>query len=359
HFWWGSVFLINIPVLIVLLIALPLTVPESKDPAPGRFDVPGMVLFIAAMVPLVFALKETAVAGVQLRLLAIAAIGVAAAVGFIRRQRRTDHPLMDLSLFANPVFTVSIVTNLLSVFALAGVLFFGSQYLQMVLGLSPLTAGLWATPGTAASVLGALVAAAAAARWGDRTVLAVSMAATAAGALLLVGLDTDGHAWLFATGFTIIGLGSGVGLTLTSALILAAVRPEKAGAASGMSETSYELGLAAGVAVLGSVLLAIYRAGIDVTGLAAEQASAAKATLGGAMHVARDRADEVGAAMFDSAQHSFVAGMHVAAAVTAAVMAGVAVLVWVLLSARRTAAFPPGGQDAESGGADPAPAVTG
>ncbi len=359
HFWWGSVFLINIPVLIVLLIALPLTVPESKDPAPGRFDVPGMVLFIAAMVPLVFALKETAVAGVQLRLLAIAAIGVAAAVGFIRRQRRTDHPLMDLSLFSNPVFTASIVTNLLSVFALAGVLFFGSQYLQMVLGLSPLTAGLWATPGTAASVLGALLAAAAAARWGDRTVLAVSMAATAAGALLLVGLDTDGHAWLFATGFTIIGLGSGVGLTLTSALILAAVRPEKAGAASGMSETSYELGLAAGVAVLGSVLLAIYRAGIDVTGLAAEQASAAKATLGGAMHVARDRADEVGAAMFDSAQHSFVAGMHVAAAVTAAVMAGVAVLVWVLLSARRTAAFPPGGQDAESGGADPAPAVTG
>src|SRR5690625_4291581 len=153
HFWWGSVFLINIPVLIVLLIALPLTVPESKDPAPGRFDVPGMVLFIAAMVPLVFALKETAVAGVQLRLLsiaamvplvfalketavawvqlrllAIAAIGVAAAVGFIRRQRRTDHPLMDLSLFSNPVFTASIVTNLLSVFALAGVLFFGSQY---------------------------------------------------------------------------------------------------------------------------------------------------------------------------------------------------------------------------------------
>src|SRR5699024_10220778 len=120
----------------------------------------------------------------------------------------------------------------------------------------------------------------------------------------------------------------------------------------------YELGLAAGVAVLGSVLLAIYRAGIDVTGLAADQASAARATLGGAMHVARDRADEVGTAMFDSAQHAFVAGMHVAAAVTAAVMAGVAVLVWVLLSDRRMAAARADDRDAEPA-AEAAPAVTG
>ena len=337
HFWWGSVFLINVPVLVAMLILAPVLIPESRDPKPGRLDFPGMGLSIVMMVPLVYALKETAINGLSWQLAPIVLMGAAAGWLFIRRQRRITDPLIDITLFGKPIFTTAILTNLLAVFGLAGVLFFGTQYLQMVLGYSPLQAGLLAVPGTAASMVTALMAGWVARKWGSRWALAGSMIFAAVGALILLALSVEGHALIFAVGFGVIGLGAGLGLTLTSALVVDVVEPERAGAAAGMSETSYELGIALGVAVLGSVVMAVYRGGLDVNGLSSADAAASRETLGGAVHVAEDLASPAGAAMFESAQASFVTGMHLAAGATATLMLIAAGVILTLLRSRPVA----------------------
>ena len=136
HFWWGSVFLINIPVMIALIVLGPILIPESKDPNPGRFDLISAGLSMATMLPLVYAVKESVVHGVSITLLVIGLVGLAAGYVFVRRQRMLKDPMLDLKLFANASFSTAVITNLLSIFALAGVLFFGSQYLQLVLGNS-------------------------------------------------------------------------------------------------------------------------------------------------------------------------------------------------------------------------------
>ncbi|WP_147123859.1 MFS transporter, partial [Nocardia neocaledoniensis] len=172
HFWWGSVFLVNLPVMVVLLMLAPVLIPESRDPHPGRFDLLSAVLSMLALVPVVYAVKETAAHGPSPVVLVVGVLGLLAGVLFVRRQRRLADPMLDLRLFALPRFRIAVFTNLLAVFALAGVLFFGSQYLQLVLGRSPLEAGMVMLPGLAASVFGSLAAAWLVRRWRAAVVLA-------------------------------------------------------------------------------------------------------------------------------------------------------------------------------------------
>ncbi|WP_397484766.1 MFS transporter [Rhodococcus sp. SBT000017] len=335
HYWWGSVFLINIPVMIVLIALGPLVIPESKDPNPGRFDLTSSALSMLAIVPLVFAVKETAAHGFDVVYLLSAVVGVIAGFVFVRRQRTLAAPMIDLRLFANRAFSTGVATNFLSVFALAGVLFFGSQYLQLVLGNSPLEAGLLLLPGTAASIVTSLLVAVLVRYFSAGTVLGVAMFVAAAGAGILVGLATDSGPALFIAGFVLVGAGVGVALTLTSELVVSAVEPERAGAASAVSETAYELGIALGVAVLGTVVMAIFRRGIDVTQLPPELGAKAGETLGGADAVARELPDSVATVLLDSAHAAFVSGMHVAAVATAVVLAITAVFVLVNLRRRQ------------------------
>ncbi|MDJ0393115.1 MFS transporter [Rhodococcus sp. G-MC3] len=331
HFWWGSVFLVNIPVMLALIAFGPLVIPESKDPHPGKFDLPSSGLSMLALVPLVYAVKETAAHGLSLLNLVVAVVGVIAGIAFVRRQRSLDDPMIDLKLFSNQAFSTAVFTNFLSVFALAGVLFFGAQYLQLVLGNTPLEAGLLLLPGTASSIVTSLVAAYLIRFWSSGTVLAAGLAAAAVGAALLFGLRVDSGPTLFILGFVLVGAGAGIALTLTSNLVVGAVEPERAGAASAVSETAYELGIALGVAVLGTVVMSFFRRGLDVSNLAGEQATSAQETLGGAASVARSLPTEVGAALTDSAHAAFVTGMHAASAATAVVMAATAVVVAVRL----------------------------
>ncbi len=334
HFWWGSVFLINIPVMSALIAFGPLVIPESKDPNPGKFDLLSSALSMLALVPLVYAVKETAAHGLSVVNLVAAALGIAAGGAFVRRQRRLADPMIDLKLFANPAFSTAVFTNFLSVFALAGVLFFGAQYLQLVLGNTPLEAGLLLLPGTAASIVTSLVAAYLIRFFSTGTVLGAGLAAAALGAALLFGLKVDSGPTLFILGFVLVGSGAGIALTLTSNLVISAVEPDRAGAASAVSETAYELGIALGVAVLGTVVMSVFRRGLDVSNLAGDQASAASETLGGAVSVAHDLPAEFGAALTDSAHAAFVNGMHAASAATALVMAVTAVIVVVRLRRR-------------------------
>ncbi|WP_305091661.1 MFS transporter [Prescottella sp. R16] len=331
HYWWGSVFLVNLPVMIGLLLLGPLVIPESKDPNPGRFDLISAGLSMLALVPMVYAVKETAVYGPSWTFTLVGVVGVGAGWIFVRRQRSLADPMLDLSLFARPAFSTAVVTNLLSVFALAGVLFFGSQYLQLVLGYSALEAGLLMLPGTLVSAFASLAAAWLVRRWAPSRVLSVGLVVSAIGAAGLIALRADSGPQAFVLGFLLAGAGIGIALTLTNDLVVGAVEPERAGAASAVSETAYELGIALGVAVLGSVVLAIFRRGLDVTALTGEQAHAAQGTLGGAVEVAKSLPAEQAARLVETAQQSFVDGMHIAAGATAIVLLASALLVAKLL----------------------------
>ncbi|WP_280263749.1 MFS transporter [Nocardia wallacei] len=339
HFWWGSVFLINLPVMAVLVALGPLLVPESRDPHPGRFDLASAGLSMLAMVPIVYAVKEIAAHGPSLPMVGIAAVGVVAGVLFVRRQRSLADPMLDLRLFALPRFRTAVLTSLLAVFALAGVLFFGSQYLQLVQGRSPLDAGLHLLPGMLASMVTALVSAWLVRVWQPSKVLAGALVVAALGAGLFVwlGADPAAGATAFVAGFLLVGAGVGVALTVSSDLVVGSAPAERAGAAAAVSETAYEAGIALGVAVLGSVVMAVFRHGLDVSRVPQSQLGAARESLGGAVDTARGLPDQAAAALLDSAREAFVAGIHLAAIATAAILLLAAVIAF---RTRTTAADP-------------------
>ncbi|MEU0542407.1 MFS transporter [Nocardia sp. NPDC005978] len=322
HFWWGSVFLINLPVMAGLIVAAPFLVPESRDPNPGRFDLVSAALSMLALIPIVYAVKEFAAHGPSVSLLAFLATGVLAGWLFIRRQRALSTPLIDLDLFRLPPFRAAVFANLLAVFALAGVLFFGSQYLQSVLGRTPLQAGLLLIPGTLGSIAGSLAAAYAVRYWRPVTVLSAALVTGAAGASLFwfAGADPSATVLPFVLGFVLIGLGVGVALTVSSDLIVSTAPAERAGNAAAISETAMEAGIALGVAVLGSAVMAVFRRGLDLTGVPAEQTAAARESLGGALETAKQLPAAAGQALTEGAHRAFVDGVHVAATGTTVIL---------------------------------------
>ncbi|MCD2157992.1 MFS transporter [Rhodococcus cerastii] len=324
HYWWGSVFLINVPVMIVLLIVGPRVIPESTNPEPGKFDVPSAGLSMLAIVPVVYAVKEIAVHGPTITAAGMALGGSAAGVIFVRRQRTLADPMLDLKLFNTKTFTSAIVIDFCAVFALAGVLFFGSQYLQAVLGYSPFSAGLLMFPGAMTSVVASALAPLLIRRWHPGTVLCVGFVASATGAGMLGWLQPDRGAAVFVAGFVLIGIGVGGALTLTSDLIVSAVDENRAGAASAVSETTYELGAALGVAVVGSVVMSIYRRGLDV--VATAQSPAAAETISNAVNVAQQLPAPQAEQFMLAATTAFVDGIRVAAAITALLLVAAAYL---------------------------------
>ncbi|MEU4415704.1 MFS transporter [Nocardia salmonicida] len=330
HFWWGSVFLVNLPVMLVLLALAPLLIPESRDPNPGRFDALSALLSMLALVPVVYAVKETAAHGPTVSALLVGLVGVISAVLFVRRQRRLTDPMLDLRLFALPRFRVAVFTNLLAVFALAGVLFFGSQYLQLVLGRTPLQAGLLMLPGLAASVFGSLAAALLVRRWRATVVLAGALVVTALGTAAFLAVDVVSGAEAFVLGFVGIGLGAGVAMTVAADLVVGSAPAERAGAAAAISETAYETGLALGVALLGSTVMAIFRRGLDLSLLPDDAVATASGSLSGAVEVAAELPAAVAQEFLSSANQAFVSGIHLT------VVGIVAVLLFAAYSAVRT-----------------------
>ncbi|MFF5031163.1 MFS transporter [Nocardia salmonicida] len=330
HFWWGSVFLVNLPVMLVLLALAPLLIPESRDPNPGRFDALSALLSMLALVPVVYAVKETAAHGPMVSALLVGLVGVISAVLFVRRQRRLTDPMLDLRLFELPRFRVAVFTNLLAVFALAGVLFFGSQYLQLVLGRTPLQAGLLMLPGLAASVLGSLAAALLVRRWRATVVLAGALVVAALGTAAFLAVDVVSGAEAFVLGFVGIGLGAGVAMTVAADLVVGSAPAERAGAAAAISETAYETGLALGVALLGSTVMAIFRRGLDLSLLPDDAVATASGSLSGAVEVAAELPAAVAQEFLSSANQAFVSGIHLT------VVGIVAVLLFAAYSAVRT-----------------------
>ncbi|WP_426736983.1 MFS transporter [Plantibacter sp. 2H11-2] len=314
HFAWGAVFLLAVPVLLPLVVLAPFLIPESKDPNPGRIDVPSIVLILLTMTPLVFSIKHLAEAGFDLLTVVSMVVGVVSGVLFIRRQLRLEHPLLDLSLFRRASFSGAVVINLLSVTALVGGLFFVSQHLQLVLGLQPLDAGLVLLPGLIVMIIAGLVIVPISKRVRPGIVVPIALVVSAVGYASIAITGGDVSALGIGLAFVALGLGIGSAETVSNELVIASAPPEKAGAASGVSETAYELGAVLGTATLGTVLTASYRSTVVLPdGLTAAQQQAAGETLGGAANVAEQLPGDLAGALMDSARHAFDSGVGVAA----------------------------------------------
>lgn len=332
HFWWGSVFLLAVPVLIPLLVLAPLLVCESRDPAPGPVDVPGIVLSLLTMAPIVYGIKALAVDGFSP--VAVLAIGVGAASGalFVRRQLRRPVPMLDMRLFTRPAFSGAVVVNLLSVVSLVGFLFFVSQHLQLVIGLTPLQSGLVLLPGLLTMIVAGLVVVPIARRIRPGVVIAGGLTFSAAG-YLLVALTGGGAPWgVLLAAFVLLGAGIGGAETVSNELVISTAPAAKAGAASAVSETAYELGAVLGTATLGTLITASYRATLVVPdGLTAAQADAAGETLGGAVAVAAGLPDALGEQLLASARAAFDSGVGVTAVIGIGLVATAAVVALITL----------------------------
>ncbi|MGY4954236.1 MFS transporter [Streptomyces nigrescens] len=339
HFWWGSVFLINAPAMVLLLVCGPLLLPEFKNPAAGRFDLPGSLLSLLAMLPMVYGIKEIARDGLApLPLLALAA-GLLAAAAFVYRQRTARHPMLDLELFRHRGFSVSVLMNLLAMFAVVGCAVFFTQYLQTVRGMSPMEAALWNLLPTLA-VGGMAPAAAGLAQRMDRAyVIALGFVIAAGGFVWLSWLEPGSALWFVLVASSVYASGLVMVMSLGNELAIGLAPPERAGSASALLESGTELGGALGMAILGSIGSAVYRADMAdalPAGLPAGAADAARETLAGAAAVAAELPGRAGEALLTAARSAFTDGLQTAVLGAAGVMACAAVLALTLLRGLRT-----------------------
>ncbi|MEV0373180.1 MFS transporter [Streptomyces sp. NPDC050636] len=363
NFWWGSVFLINAPAMVLLLVCGPLLLPEFKNPAAGRFDLPGAVLSLAAMLPIVYGIKEIARDGVSAPPVLALVIGLLAAAGFVLRQRTARHPMLDLELFRHAGFSVSVLMNLLAMFAVVGCAVFFTQYLQSVRGMRPMEAALWNLLPTLAVGGMAAVAAGLAQRMNRAYIIGMGFVIATGGFVWLSWLEPGSALWFVLVGSAVYASGLVMVMSLGNELALGVAPPERAGSASAVLESGTELGGALGMAILGSIGGAVYRGDIDgalPTGLPVEAADAARETLAGAAAVAGQLPGRAGEALLTAARAAFTEGLHVAVVGAAGVMAlGAVLAVGLLRGVHPPAPEPtPEGGEGEKAGERLAPAAT-
>ncbi|NLB47419.1 MAG: MFS transporter [Microbacteriaceae bacterium] len=335
HFWWGSVFLINIPVMVAMLIFGGWLLPESKDPHPGPFDLVSSALSMLAIIPIVYAIKQVAGGTFGVDSVIALIIGMVSAWLFARRQRRSTSPMIDLALFRNPSFSGAVLVNFISVFALTGVLFFFSQYLQLARELSPLQAGLAELPIALAGMLAIAAVGVLLRRLGLGRAIAASMIAAAIGLALLSLVEHGPLFWVIVV-LIPLGLGIGIAETLSVDAVVSAVRPEKAGAAASISETAYELGVALGIALLGSLMTVLYRWHLVLpAGTDPSLEAAAEDSLGSAVHVLPPNS-----ASLDAARDAFVTAMQTTTLIASALLALAAFVAWRFIPSDRRGTTP-------------------
>ncbi|MFI8789138.1 MFS transporter [Streptomyces sp. NPDC055105] len=336
HFWWGSVFLVNVPIVIIAVVLMLALVPDSRDPNPGRIDLVGVALSVVGLVLLVYGIIK----GGQLAdftdpaVLLTSVAGLVVLVGFVLYEKRSDHPSIDITYFKNKVFSAAIAAIALVFFALMGVTFFSVFYTQSVRGYSPLQTGLLMLPLAAAQLIFAPRARLVVDRFGVRATTTGGLVILAAMLAAFATLDADTPIWILEVIFFFMGTGMAHVMTPTSVVIMQALPREKAGSASALSNTFRQVGGALGIAVLGSVLSTAYRSGIEdklgllPAGLRHTAGESIEATLGIAAKLG-PRGD----ALVGAANDSFLHAMHV----TALCGAGIA-----LVSAVVTVLFLPG-----------------
>jgi DHA2 family multidrug resistance protein-like MFS transporter len=332
-FWWGSVFLINIPIMAALLALAPLLLPEFRDPNAGRIDIPSVLLSLAAVLSVIFGLKRIAEAGLAWPPIAVILVGLGLAALFWQRQKRLSDPVIDVALFRSRIFTASLAINVIGFFAAFGTFLFVAQYLQLVLGMGPLEAGLWSVPSALGFIVGSMVAPRLVAKLGTAPMMVAGFVCAALGFVLMSFL-AQGGVLIVVGGLVLTALGLAPVITMTTDLVIGAAPPERAGAAAGMSETSAELGGALGIAVLGSLVTALYRLSVESAlpgGLPAASVAGARDTLGAALTIAEGLGTSAGPAVAEAARGAFVDAVSIATLVSAAIalLAGLVAAIWL------------------------------
>ncbi len=319
RFAWNAVFLVNLPVMALLLVAALLLVPESRDPRPTRFDVVGALLSLAAVLGLVHSAKRFADHGPDAGGVAGLLVGLLLLVLFVRRQWRAVHPFLDLALFGSPAFSVAAVTGTVASVAMVGTGLLAFTSLQTVHGMSPLGAALAALPTFAGAALGAAVAAALARRIQPGSLVVTGLLVGAVGMVAIGGPAAGTEPVGFIAGYTILTAGIGAVGTTANSMILGAAPAGRAGAAASISETGVALGDALGIAAFGTVSAFVYREQMRAAGLPGVPAEAVD-TVGGAVAAAATRTAAEGEALRGAAFDAFTTSLTVVALVGAALL---------------------------------------
>ncbi|MFJ2892018.1 MFS transporter [Streptomyces sp. NPDC087305] len=323
HFWWGSVFLVNIPLMLISLPIGRLLLPESRGDRNGPWDVVGALMAAGGLFGVVFGVKRLG-GGEPVEsawTVAPLLVGAVLLVLFVRRQRRRTHPLVDLKMFRRPAFSTSVGCIVLAMLALVGLELIAAQYLQLVLGLSPLQTGLRLLPLTFAAMAAGLFGARMLRRFGPRRMVCFGFCLTAFSVLTLIAMGERDNTGLLLFGFLLLGFGLEMTLFGAYESMLSEAPPAQAGGAAAIGETSYQLGAGIGIALLGSVMNAAYAPGLaSVPGVPASASAAAGHSLGEAYDVAGRLGGARGAALRDAARHAFVHGLHVTLLVSAALL---------------------------------------
>lgn len=323
-FSWHAAFLMNIPVMLVLVVLGPLLLPESRNPDLHRIDVTSVLLSFVGMIGVVYAIKT--LTGGEDTALATGALvlGLIAIVAFVRRQLTLSTPLMDVRLFKVPYFRGAVLGDLMSILAMVGALVALIQYLQLVLDLNPLEASVWLIPQAVLAAAAAFAAAMLVRRFLPAYVIAVGLLIAASGFLLTLLLSPDSSPVLIATSLSLVALGAGMGLALSNDIIMSSVPPERAGQAAATSETAYEIGTTLGTAVLGGVLVAWYTrvvsAELDAVAVAEPLRERASSTMAEAQLVASEVDRTTGAAILEIAEDAFTEAIVVAGVAGAVIM---------------------------------------
>lgn len=332
-FWWGSVFLLAVPVMVLLLALGPVLLPEFRDPNAGRPDLVSAALSLVAVLTGIYGLKQVAEHGLTTTALLSIVVALAAGSVFLRRQLTLPDPLIDVRLFRIRSFSASLITYMLGAFAMFGAYVYIAQYLQLVEGLSPLEAGLWTLPSAVAFIVGSLVTPLLLRHLRHSVLIAGGFVIGAIGFALLSQAGEAGFMGVVLGSF-IFSLGTAPVFTLATDLIIGSAPPERAGAASAISESSAEFGGALGIAVLGSIGAAIYRGRMTDAvpgGLSADSSEAARSTLGGAVAAAESLTGQAASDLLEVSRAAFVESLEVTAMIGVVVMGVLAVVVSLVL----------------------------
>lgn len=334
RFSWGAVFLLGIPVMLLLLAVGPVILPESKAAKPGRIDPTSVLLSLAALLPIAWGIKEVARSGVTVPPALAVAVGLIAGWRFVARQRQIDHPLVDLALFRIRAFSGALSISAVGGIVMAGTSLLMAIYLQSVAGLSALQAGLWLIPQNLAMIAGFAAAPAIAKKVRERYVIAAGLLTAALGFSLLTLVDAQRYG-LLLVGMGLASFGVAAPMALGTSVLMSAAPEEQAGSAASIMETSGELGVALGVATLGSLAAGVYRASLENTAVLATPPDAAlgqqdrSSALGGiedALAVASGLPHGLGDALAAAARGAFVSGIHVVGGVSAAIFIALALV---------------------------------
>lgn len=333
HFWWGSVFLIAVPLMVLLLATAPFLLPEFKDKQAGKLDILSAALLVIAILAGIYGIKQMAQDGFGLLPLMSIVTGISVSIVFFRRQQVLQHPLIDLHLFTKTTFNAALLALFTGLFAWGGIFLFVGQYLQLVAGLDAFKAGLYTMPSAGGSIVLCMLAPVALRRFRRGQLIACGLFILATGICLLSLVGANSLTLLVVATILMSG-GCGVTVTLGIDMVVASAPPQKAGAAAGISETSTGFGGALGVAILGSIWTILYRSDISnhiPSNISPMEAGSIRSTLGDAVSVAKKLDNSNGASLITSAREAFVHSFNITCCVCAVIIVAMAVFVAVRL----------------------------